>query len=77
MTETTSAAALVAGKEPLCSPSCLLASHREAISCGCPCGGKYHALLADTPVTLAPGHTRRAAVDATVGQLTLDLEAVA
>jgi hypothetical protein len=44
------AAALCAGKQPECTPQCLLAVGTETRQCGCPCGGVHHGKLAAVPV---------------------------
>jgi len=73
--DTATASTLI--KEGLCSALCLVAVHREAVSCSCPCGGAYHAHFADVHIALAPGHTLQGAAAAMAGQLSLDLDTVA
>jgi hypothetical protein len=63
-------------KDALCTPSCLIAAHYEAITCSCRCGGAYHAQLASVQLQLAPGHAAAArAARHLPGQLALDLDA--
>jgi hypothetical protein len=44
------AAMLCMGREPECSPQCLLAVGTEARHCSCICAGRYHGRLAHAPV---------------------------
>ncbi len=44
------AAMLCLGKEPECTPQCLLAVGTEINQCGCPCQGRHHGKLAHVPV---------------------------